>query len=62
MSNLYVSILVLAVYAVACVGYKLRVDQLDRRRRHRARIRQINAYTMRRQSNVVSLERWSRKV
>ncbi len=61
MSNLYVSILVLAVWVVACVGYKLRHDQLDRRRATRRRIRRINAYSMRR-SNVVSLEHWSRKV
>ncbi len=61
LSNLYVSILVLAVYVMACVGYKLRRDHLDRRRAARRRLRRINAYTMRR-SNVVNLDSWSRKV
>ncbi len=70
MSNLYVSILVLAAYLMACVGWWARHKQLDRRRASRNRVRRINAYTMSgsvvsypvRPANVVDLDNYSRKV
>lgn len=66
MSNLYVSVVVLAAYIAACVAIHLRMSYLERRRTHKRRIRQIEAYTMRRpdsrHSNVVSLDTYSRKV
>ncbi len=69
MSNLYVSILILGVYVMACAGWWARHKQLDRKRAARNRVRRINAYTMSgvvaypvRPANVVDLDNYSRKV
>ncbi len=70
MSDLVVSILILAVYLLACVAWKLRHRQLDRNRAARQRVRRINAYTMSgsvvaypvRRPNVVDLDNYSRRV
>ena len=74
MSNLVVSVLVLAAYTLVCVGWWARHKQLDRRRAARNRVRRINAYSMHHTavrkrlgaevwpSNVVNLDTHSRKV
>lgn len=66
MTDLVVSILILAAWILASVAWKLRLDQLDRNRKHRQRLRQIKAYTARNPdtvySNVYSLDTYSRKV
>ncbi len=46
MTDLVASILILAAYVMACVGWWARHKQLDRRRAHRNRVRRINAYSM----------------
>lgn len=62
MTDLIVSILILAAYLMAVLAWHLRHKQLDRNRAARQRIRRINAYTMARRSNVIDLHHYSRKV
>lgn len=57
MTDLIVSIIILAAWIIGCTAYYLRLRQLERRRAHRAQMRRIRRYCVTLQQPDLSLRR-----